>query len=167
MAALKGGRFCFIHDPALGDARSTARAKGGTNRRPSQAPLPASQIPFPVPPSVPPFELGAITRREDIAAALMRAARAVAAGELDTKRARIITEALRASELAFAAGGREDAATGKKAPPGAREATIVEMEHLVRTGQLPDGLFSAVDEPFWVRGAEWVPPAAALKNADE
>jgi hypothetical protein len=100
---------------------------------------------------MPAFELGVVDRRSDVGAALLNVARAAARGALDTRTARVVTEALRSAEISFAAGAREGGAgSGEAAPPGFREATVEEMEFLVKHGRLPDRL-QAFDAPFWVR----------------
>jgi hypothetical protein len=147
MAPLKGEETCFAHSPKTRAERSAARARGGAaNRRPSSAP--AATAPMPTWPA---FELGVIDRRGDIGAALLNVARAAARGALDTKTARVVTEALRSAEVSFAAGAREGGTgSGQDAPPGFREATPAEMEHLVKFGRLPNGV-QALDQPFFVR----------------
>ena len=81
----------------------------------------------------------------------MNVARAAARGALDTKTARVIAEALRSAEVSFAAGAREGGAgDGAGAPAGYREASVAEMEFLLKHGRLPDGV-QALDAPFWVR----------------
>ena len=158
MAALKGKYVCFIHDPTSSGARSVARAKGGAakamaTKRPPSRPTPAASASAA-------FNIGTIEHRNDIPNAILRVTRAIARGELDVKRGRLLIESLRMAAAAFETFSEvPDDKDGR--PPGAREATDLELRYILEhDGLLPPGLES-VHTQFWVRGAEWQPPALA------
>ena len=161
MAPLKGGEgWCFIHSPSTRSARSRARSKGGqANRRPALPDPPAAATSGG-------FEIGQIQKRSDVAKALLRLAHAIARGEVDVRRGRLVADALRAASAA-ASDGTELAETNDGAPLGAREATDAELAYVIEHGQLPEGVEAAGLQTFWVYGSEWRPPAIEQPAGDD
>ncbi len=151
-----GAELCFVHSDKTSAARSEARARGNATKWGRPAP-PTSEPETSAPPShpAPVFELG-VERRSDIAMAFLRVARAVGAGTLDTRRARVLVESLRGAELAFAAGADDQPLL----PAGTREATPDEVRFIAtHDGRCPPGVLP-VDRPFLVHdGPVWTPPA--------
>ncbi len=156
MPALTGQPVCFIHSERTRAQRSAARSKGGAANRRPEAPWRTT----PAASGSAAFNIGTIEHRNDIPNAILRVTRAVAGGELDTKRGRLLLEYLRMAAAAFETFSEvtEDE-DGRR--PGARAMTDAELRYILEhDGMLPPGLH-AVHTEFWVTGAEWQPPPLA------
>lgn len=134
MAAMRDRQFCFAHDPDKAEARAAARRRGGEAHRRPSAPTPLPEVPGPEQ-----FALGEVESLGDVGAALVTVARALASGQLDSRRGRILTEALRAAGYALESAGPARDPSG--APAGARPATDDEIRYInEHNGELPPGL---------------------------
>jgi hypothetical protein len=148
---MRGTEYCFNHDPASARRRAAARRSGGRGkaeaRRAQAAPAPAPDAAAPaVPP--PAFDLGPCGSLGEIVQATERVARAVAAGELDSRRASLLRAILRE------AYERREASTAGRSDDG-RPMTDEEMDYMIANdGRPPPGL-EIVSGPLRVRGAVW------------
>jgi hypothetical protein len=145
MPALKKRPTCWAHTPELAKARSEARRRGGGANKKPPLTTPAAPVASAV---VLPFELGRVETRFDVGPALLRIARAIAAGEVDARRGRLLVEAMRAAAAAFHDAAPWDApttgeTTGWDALTDEQHRYIIEHE-----GRLPPGV--TIDE---LRGA--------------
>ena len=151
MPRLRGRSHCWAHDEAASTARARARQRGGEARRPT-APPTVPEVPPPAP-----FDLPRIEKRGDLADALLRVVQALAAGELDRARGRLLVEALRAAHLAW-----DTTMTSREGdtPKGARQATAAELVYIrEHHGKMPPGVVPhpAMVDSFWVVGDTWSP----------
>ena len=154
MPALRGGAACFAHSEKTRAQRSAARARGGAANRRAPAPAPARGQ---LAPEVAAFEIGPIRRKADIAKALVRLSQALAKGEIDRHRGRLVAESLRAAALA--AGDETDLADHGGRPVGARPATDEELDFVIEHGEFPEGVEPVDTGELWVTGHPWIPPA--------
>src|SRR5215831_5506119 len=139
MPALRGGSKCFAHDEERATARAEARQRAAAATNARRPPRPATAAPESATPlTIEEFELGKLDRHAEVAPALLRLAKAIAAGEIDPRRGRLLTESLRAAEAAFL-NAPDVSPTG--VPLGAREATAAELRHMIEhRGKLPPGV---------------------------
>lgn len=152
MPALKGEARCWAHSQAHAQARHEARRRGGVLRR--RAPLQAPVAALGAPPVMPAFELPKVERKGDIADRLLRVVQAVASGELDARRGRLLVEGLRSAREAW----ESSTASTDELPAGARELTEREARFMVEhRGQLPPDVhfFNGRPTPLLVEGPVW------------
>jgi len=147
MAALRdGSSLCFIHSERTSAARTRARAKGGATQKKSQT-LP--ELTAHGPPGGT-FEIPPIRHRGDIARTLLKLARAIASGEIDSKRGRLACDALRQANAA--AADVSELADADGAPLGARELEDHELEYVIKNGHLPPDVVEFRPARWWVSG---------------
>jgi hypothetical protein len=147
---MRSSEYCFSHDPASARRRAAARRAGGKAKaeaaraaREPEAEATASVA------ALVPFDLGALRTLAEIVAATEKVAHAVAAGELDTRRARLLREL-----LSEAYQRRADSQDG--VADDAREPTDDELTFIVSRGGPPPGV-EVVTRPMRVRGPVWSP----------
>jgi hypothetical protein len=154
---------CFNHNPDAARRRREARRQGGVAKAERIRALRAPAVAPDAPPPARPFELGPTDTASQLAAETQRVATALASGQLDPPRARLLLEVLRALH------GQLEARLGFGGDPPdiGREPTTDECEYMVKNdGRTPPGV-TVVRTGLRVSGPPWVRPPAPPEPATE
>jgi hypothetical protein len=160
--------YCFNHSPTTAQRRAAARRQGGRAKaaaiaeRKARAPAPPRSSAAPLTMGAA-FELGRIDDIASIAAAAQRVARAIASGEMNIQRGRLLCEILREAREAT------EESTGGISQGDGRPLTDEELAYVrANGGKLPPGVKTVFCGEWRVDGDPYTgPPEGAREEAPE